>query len=66
MTQTSTIIRPRLVEVAIGPSGGAGRRFKDVLIRGSLVLANDSKPNKSEIKIYNISAADISLSILFL
>ena len=59
MTQTSTIIRPRLVEVAIGPSGGAGRRFKDVLIRGSLDLANDSKPNKSEIKIYNISAADI-------
>ena len=60
MTQPATIIRPRIVEVAIGPNGAAGRKFtNDLLIKGSLTLTNGRKPNKSEIKIYNISAADI-------
>jgi hypothetical protein len=47
--------KPRIVRVAVGPPGGAGRQWSDIFIEAEIEKTNASTPSKAEVKLHNLS-----------
>jgi hypothetical protein len=48
-------IQPRIVRVAVGLPGGAGRQWSDLYIEAEIEKTNARDPSKAEVRLHNLS-----------